>query len=94
MLADAGTLPERIDLAAKQTAELDPRLTQLSPAEARVLRQLVTHLTLKEIAERLFVSRATVKTQVAAIYAKLGVASRTEAVAIAHPESISAPITL
>ena len=38
--------------------------------------------TLKQIAEHLYVSRATVKTHVASIYAKLGVTSRAEAVAL------------
>ena len=52
----------------------------LSPAELRVLPYLQTHLTFREIAERLFVSRNTVSSQVTAIYRKLGVSSRTEAV--------------
>ena len=54
--------------------------TPLSPAELRLLPYLQTHLTFPEIGERLFVSRNTVKTEVAAIYRKLGVASRSEAV--------------
>ena len=58
-----------------------------------MLRQLGTHLSLQEIAERLYVSRSTVKTQVAAIYAKLGVTTRTEAVAVAHPAPPSTPVT-
>jgi LuxR family maltose regulon positive regulatory protein len=39
-----------------------------------------THLTLGAIAERLYVSRNTVSTQVKSIYRKLGVSSRREAV--------------
>jgi LuxR family maltose regulon positive regulatory protein len=78
---DAGTVPQRLnDLAA--TMSVDWRLRQLTPAEIRVLRQLATHRTLKQIAEHLYVSRATVKTHVGAIYAKLGVSSRAEAVAL------------
>ncbi|HEY9291366.1 MAG TPA: LuxR C-terminal-related transcriptional regulator, partial [Microlunatus sp.] len=52
----------------------------LSPAELRLLPYLQTHLTLPEIGQRLFVSRNTVGTQVAAIYRKLGVSSRSAAV--------------
>ena len=52
----------------------------LSPAELRLLPYLQTHLTFREIAERLYVSRNTVSSQVTSIYRKLGVSSRTEAV--------------
>jgi LuxR family maltose regulon positive regulatory protein len=52
----------------------------LSPAELRLLPYLQTHLTAERIAERLFVSNWTVKTQIKSIYRKLGVSSRNEAV--------------
>ena len=52
----------------------------LSPAELRLLPYLQTHLTAERIAEQLFVSSWTVKTQVKSIYRKLGVSSRNEAV--------------
>jgi LuxR family maltose regulon positive regulatory protein len=52
----------------------------LSPAELRLLPYLQTHLTIREIAERLFVSRNTVNTEVSSIYRKLGVSSRSDAV--------------
>ena len=55
----------------------------LSPAELRLLPYLQTHLTLREIAERLYVSRNTVNTQVGAVYRKLSVSSRNEAVQLA-----------
>ena len=54
--------------------------TPLSPAELRLLPYLQTHLMMREIAERLFVSRNTVSSQVSSIYRKLGVSSRHEAV--------------
>ena len=53
---------------------------ELTPAELRLVAFLPTHLSLKEIADRLYLSRATVKTHVASIYHKLGVPGRTEAV--------------
>lgn len=52
----------------------------LSTAELRVLRELPTHHSLREIAESLYVSRNTVKTQTIAIYRKLGVSGRSDAV--------------
>jgi LuxR family transcriptional regulator, maltose regulon positive regulatory protein len=53
----------------------------LTLAELRVLRFLPTHLSFREIAERLHVSTNTVKTQVHAVYRKLGARSRSQAVA-------------
>ena len=52
----------------------------LTPAELRLLPYLQTHLTADKIAERLFLSGHTVKTQVKSIYRKLGVSSRNDAV--------------
>jgi LuxR family maltose regulon positive regulatory protein len=55
----------------------------LSAAERRVLQYLRTHLTLAEIASRLYVSRNTVKSQAISIYRKLGVSCRSDAVQVA-----------
>jgi LuxR family maltose regulon positive regulatory protein len=52
----------------------------LTPAELRLLPYLQTHLTVAEIGERLFISRNTASTEIAAIYRKLGVSSRAAAV--------------
>jgi LuxR family transcriptional regulator, maltose regulon positive regulatory protein len=56
----------------------------LTRAELRLLPLLSTHLSFKEIGERLHVSRNTIKTQAISVYRKLGVSSRSEAVAIAE----------
>ena len=56
----------------------------LTLAELRVLRLLPSHLSLREIAARLHVSANTVKTQAQAVYRKLDVSSRSEAVARAR----------
>lgn len=53
----------------------------LSEREKEVLSQLVKGLSLKMIADELFVSRETVKTHVKNIYSKLHVSCATEAVA-------------
>jgi LuxR family maltose regulon positive regulatory protein len=55
-------------------------LLPLTQAELRLLPYLQTHLTADMIADRLFISSHTVKTQVKAIYRKLGVSSRNDAV--------------
>ncbi len=73
---DPGMLPSRL-------AQLDERLahpSELTPAEIRILPFFPTHLSVKEVAERLQVSPATVKTHVASVYAKLGATSRSDAV--------------
>jgi LuxR family maltose regulon positive regulatory protein len=52
----------------------------LTPAELRLLPLLASYLSFREIAERLGISRNTVKTQAIAVYRKLRVSSRSEAV--------------
>jgi LuxR family maltose regulon positive regulatory protein len=52
----------------------------LSTAELRLLPLLSTPLTFKEVGDRMFLSRHTVKTQAISIYGKLGASSRSEAV--------------
>jgi LuxR family transcriptional regulator, maltose regulon positive regulatory protein len=52
----------------------------LTPAELRLLPYLQTHLTADMIARRLFLSSHTVKTEIKAVYRKLGVSSRNDAV--------------
>jgi LuxR family maltose regulon positive regulatory protein len=53
----------------------------LTMAELRILRFLPTHLSFREIGLRLHVSTNTVKTQAHAVYRKLEVSSRSDAVA-------------
>jgi LuxR family maltose regulon positive regulatory protein len=63
----------------------------LSAAERRVLQYLPTHLALAEIAEKLYLSRHTVKSHVVAVYRKLGVANRSEAVEVAQRRGLIDP---
>jgi LuxR family maltose regulon positive regulatory protein len=59
----------------------ESRSSTLTAAELRLLPLLTTHLSFREIADSLYVSRNTVKTQAISVYRKLGVSSRGEAVA-------------
>ncbi len=58
-----------------------PGASSLTSAELRVLPLLATHLSFAEIAEQLFLSPHTVKSQAISIYRKLAVSSRSQAVA-------------
>lgn len=53
---------------------------RLTPRELEVLQMVALGLTNAEVAERLHVSVHAIKFHLAAIYARLGVANRTEAV--------------
>ncbi len=58
-----------------------PAVPSLTAAELRVLPLLATHLSFREIAAELFVSRNTVRSQAMSVYRKLGASSRSQAVA-------------
>ncbi len=83
-----GVLGERVDRLESEIAAMpraqDGASSGLTRAELRLLPMLSTHLSFKEIGERLHVSRNTIKTQAISVYRKLGVSSRSEAVALAE----------
>ena len=57
-----------------------PGTSSMTAAELRMLPYLATHLSFPEIGQRLYLSRHTVKSHAMAIYRKLNVTSRTDAV--------------
>jgi LuxR family transcriptional regulator, maltose regulon positive regulatory protein len=74
-----GLLPTRVaELRSKVETIRTEALgaSSLTTAELRLLPLLPTHLSFREIGERLYISRHTVKTQAISIYRKLGVSSR------------------
>jgi LuxR family maltose regulon positive regulatory protein len=73
-LADAWVRHEAL------TSSVTGPASVLTNAELRVMRFLPTHLSFREIGDNTYVSANTVKTQANAIYRKLGVSCRSEAV--------------
>jgi LuxR family maltose regulon positive regulatory protein len=80
-----GDMLERLELEVAAMPEARAGAgSGLTRAELRLLPLLSTHLSFREIGERLHVSRNTIKTQAISVYRKLGVSSRSEAVAVAE----------
>jgi len=82
------TSPE-VNMGTVETREPASILGQaLTRRERVVLGELAEDVTLEEIAQRLFVTRNTVKSQVRSVYRKVGVSTRAEAVAWARAHGI------
>ncbi|OFM01892.1 DNA-binding response regulator [Corynebacterium sp. HMSC071F07] len=79
-------------LAPEVAALLAERITRpevaLSGRELEILEALATGKSNKELAQRLFISEATVKTHLIHIYQKLGVDTRTAAVTVARERKL------
>jgi len=67
------------------------RLSELSQREREVLLLLVEGCANREIAERLFISEATVKTHVMAVLRKLGLRDRIQAVIFGYESGLVEP---
>jgi len=63
-------------------------LEPLTEREREILCYLPTHLTLRQIGMAVYLSTNTVKTHVKAIYRKMGVFSRHDAVTIARSHGL------
>jgi LuxR family maltose regulon positive regulatory protein len=80
---DLGVLPAQAEELRGQLATIQGGtvgVSSLTTAELRLLPMLFTHLSFREIGQRLYLSHHTVKSQAMSIYRKLGVASRSQAI--------------
>ena len=75
--------PEAVQALVQPPSEAETMAADLTRREQEVLALLVKGMSNPEIAEKLFISRATVKVHISNILAKLGVASRAEAISLA-----------
>jgi LuxR family maltose regulon positive regulatory protein len=83
-LGDAPILRDDVEHLSRQVQPVPEGdaacLSSITAAEARVLRLLPTHHSVREIGDLLFLSRFTVKSHAHSLYRKLGVSCRSEAV--------------
>ena len=73
-------MPEQLQRELQVVRDGSIAASSLTVAELRLMPYLATHLSFREIGERLHVSRNTVKTHSISIYRKLGVSNRSEAI--------------
>ncbi|PHZ85205.1 response regulator [Paremcibacter congregatus] len=86
---------EKFAIQSEQDRETARRLASLTPAQFKVLMGLIQGLLNKQIAYNMDISEATVKAHVTAIFRKLNVNTRTQAVIFAQSLEVgSEPLEL
>ncbi len=77
------SMADKVEQTAQEDSELAAQVASLTPQQYKVLSYLHEGLLNKQIAYELNISEATVKAHITAIFRKLGVYNRTQAVLIA-----------
>jgi NarL family two-component system response regulator LiaR len=80
--------PEATQMLIRLTTQPAPQDFNLTQRELEVLELLSQGLNNKQIADRLTLSRSTIKFHVSSILSKLSAGTRTEAVSIAHQHGL------
>jgi len=80
--------PEATQALIKASVRKNQPAVELTPREKEVLKMMTEGLSNPEIAQRLVVSKSTVKFHVSSILSKLSVSSRTEAVSLAIQQKL------
>jgi DNA-binding NarL/FixJ family response regulator len=88
-MTEAPGRPAPVGTAAPPTR--DPRLDELTPRELEVLGLVGRGLSNAEVATRLFVGEATVKTHLSNVFAKLHLRDRVQAVVLAYEAGLILP---
>ncbi|MFP4517834.1 MAG: response regulator transcription factor [Oceanicaulis sp.] len=88
---DVWAPPEVDTPEARAAADAAARLSRLTPAQMRVLHGLAAGRLNKQIAYDMSITEATVKAHVTAIFRKLDVINRTQAVLVAQALSVEPP---
>ena len=79
-------LPE--EKAPPEQVALSEPYNRLTPREMEVLKLIAEKLTNREIAQRLFISEHTVKAHAKAVFRKLHIDDRTQAIMMAHEDGL------
>ena len=88
--APASHPPHELAATSSATAE-HPRLSELTDREREVLELIALGLSNAEIAARLYLGEATIKTHVSKVLQKLGLRDRIQAVVFAYENGVTVP---
>ena len=69
----------------------DTKISALTETEKEVLHNLVECISIKKMAEKMFVEESTIKTHLKSIYLKVGCANKTELLVLAMQSKLVLP---